>query len=220
MTLTPEDVKKIEKVGDSDKGEILHVLTKGGMNLIVQKTRGGALNVLGQGSHRAFAIHQASQIHKNIQWSDTLMKSEDMKDFTFPKEVPLMKQEPKSDAMGNPLHESTPQNHYDLATHHSKMAGKSREMERAHKANPATPHEQLHDSRMRQLMHSDIALKHYEMSGLSGSDSKREHEKHMDLHHEMKDGTNPPFQEYALQLAWQRANPTVRAPKGLGNWSE
>lgn len=219
MTLTPEDVKKIEKVGDSEKGDILHVLTHGGMNLIVQKTRGGALHVLGQGSHRAFAIHQASQVHKNIQWSDTLMKSEDMQNVKLPKEIPLMKQEPKADSMGNPLYESTPQNHYDLASHHSKMAGRAREMERGHKANPATPHADLHDSRMRQLMHSDIALKHYEMSGLSGSDAKREHEKHMDLHHELKD-EKPPMQEYALQLAWQRQNPTQRPPKGLGNWSE
>ena len=105
MTLTPDDVKKIEKIGDSDKGDVLHVLTHGGMNLIVQKTKGGALDVLGQGAHRAFAIHQASQVHKNIQWSDALNKSEDMqKSFKFPIEV-LEKQESK-DAMGNPMYES------------------------------------------------------------------------------------------------------------------
>jgi len=219
MTLTPDDVKKIEKIGDSDKGDVLHVLTKGGMNLIVQKTKGGALNILGQGAHRAFAIHQASQIHKNIQWSDSLNKSEDMqKAFKFPIEI-LEKQEAK-DAMGNPMYESTPQNHYDLAAHHSKMAGKAREMERAHKAlKPNEWSADLHDHKMRQLMHSDVALKHYEMSGLSGADAKKEHEKHMDLHHELKD-EKPPFNEYALQLAWQRANPAKRAPRGLGNWSE
>lgn len=220
MTLTPDDVKKIEKVGDSEKGEILHVLTKGGLNMIVQRTKGGALNILGQGSHRSFAMHQASQVHKNIAWNDTLMKSEDMQKMKSMGQELLLKQEPKADSMGNPVYESTPQNHYDLATHHSKMAGKAREMEKAHKANPATPHADLHDSRMRQLMHSDIALKHYEMSGLNGKDAKNEHEKHMNLHHEMQDGQKPPFAEYALQMAWQRQNPTKRPPAGLGNWSE
>ena len=101
------------------------------------------------------------------------------------------------------------------------MAGKAREMERAHKAlKPNEWSAELHDHKMRQLMHSDVALKHYEMSGLSSSDAKKENEKHMDLHHELKDGASAPFGEYALQLAWQRANPGKRAPRGLGNWSE
>lgn len=217
MTLTPDDVKKIEKVGDSDKGEILHVLTKGGLNMIVQKTRGGALNILGQGSHRSFAIHQASQVHKNIQWNDTLMKSEDMKEAM--KLTPSMALEKNTDSMGNPLYESTPQNHYDLASHHSKMAGRAREEERALKTDPNADFNALHDSRMRQLMHSDIALRHYEMSGMNSGSAKKENQKHMDLHHELKDET-PPFNEYALRLAWQRANPTVRPPQGLKNWSE
>jgi len=220
MTLTPDDVKKIETIGKTDKGDVLHVLTKGGLNMVVLKTKGGALEIMGQGSHRSFAIHQASQVHKNVQWNDSLFKSEDMQKMQQLNEI-LLKQEPKqSDAMGNPVLESTPQNHYDLASHHSRMAGKAREMERAHKTmKPNQWSPELHDSQMRQLMHSDIALRHYQMSGLGHSDAKREHEKHMDLHHELKD-EKPPFQEYALQLAWQRANPTVRAPRGLGNWSE
>ena len=221
MTLTPDDIKHIKKIGDSEKGEILHVTTKGGFHMVVERTKGGALNVLGQGSHKSFAIHQTRQVHKNINWDEALNKSEDLQNSDSIIEVKLKKQD-QYDAMGNPIYESTPQNHYDLASHHSKMAGKARELERAHKAaKPFQWSPELHDHQMQQLMHSDIAIKNYMMSGLSRADANKEHEKHMQLHNEIADDAQAPFSDHALGLAWNRANPTKRQPSGLGHsWSE
>jgi len=225
MKLTSEDIKDIEKVGDSAKGEVFHITTKGGYNIIARKSHGGEYKVLGTGAHRSFALHQAEKVEKNIQWSESLFKSEDFqkaREMTKEIENITLNKADKVDEVGNPIYESNPQNHYDLASFHSKMAGKAREKERQLKAQK--PHEwshDLHDAQMRQLMHSDIAIKHFQMSGLNHSDAVKEHVKHMDLHHELPENAPAPFQEHSLSLAWNRANPGKRHPKGLTyKWSE
>jgi len=222
MTLTPEDIKTMESIGKSPSGEILHVATHGGLNLIIQKTRGGELQILSHAPHRGIALHQAQKMHKNIQWNEGLMKSE--KVLTHEAAAIQQKKENR-DAMGNPIYESTPQNHFDLASHHSKMAGKARESVKDIRSQPIDhpihqaegTRERLHNAMMNELMHSDIALKHYQMSGMNEKGAKDEHQKHMALHHEAGEA---PFQDYALELAYGRANPGKRRPKGLGNWSK
>src|ERR1017187_3204498 len=140
------------------------------------------------------------------------------------KKAPEGKPEQQFEPSGNPIYESNPQNHYDMSTFHSKMAGKMADAEREAKGHrdrlqaeaPNAPGfqeangnvvNQLHNAQMRNLMHSDMALKHYKMSGLTPKQANDEHIKQMALHHEMPHDAKPPFQDYALELAHNRANP-------------
>ena len=239
MKLDKNDIKSMEPVGKTDKGDLYHVCCKGGLNLIVEKTAGGEFNILGSASHRAYSRHQAENSGRKLQFDESLWKSERDDLYKAPREYLDSKgnkvthftheewtkkqKESNRDYMGNPIYESTPQNHYDLASHHSKMAGKARETERQLKTRPP---EQVsvndrHNAIMRNLMHSDMSLKHFQMSGLSHKQAHEQHAKQMDLHHELQEGTEAPFQDYALELAFNRANPDKKTPKGLGwSWSE
>lgn len=251
MTLTPEDIKQINKAGSSKKGEIYHVLTKGGLNLIVQKSEGGEYRVLGQGAHRSFARNQAEAVEK-IEWDQSLWKNEDLQKDDWigekhhhpttgklmgtpqfkdgqlhsihytPEEAGHIKESMKLKGLnpdtGRAMVESTPQRHYDLAAHHSKMAGKIAQHEKSLPMDSST--NDKHNAQMQQLMHTDIALKHYQASGLNRNDASREHKKHMALHHEIANDAQAPHHDFDLQLAWQRANPSKRFPSGLGNWTE
>lgn len=247
MKLTPQDIKSTDKIGDTHNGgEVFHIQTKGGLNLIVKKSKGGEYSVLGSGPHRSYALHQAEAVEKNITWINNLFKSEDM--------------QLKKAVEGKP--DSNPQTHYDLASHHSKMAGKYHSRvdglkqaehiassEREHMKNDlmhsgAKDFTQLppevqakwqmankksqdtssasHDANMRTLYHTDAALKHYQMSGMDHKQSLNEHKKHMSLHHEIPDDAKPPVQDqYGLELSWNLKNRDKSPPKGLGyNWSE
>ena len=254
MKLTPQDIESHEKVGDLGDKEIWHILTKGGCHYIVKKQHSGSMDILAKGPHRAIARHGAECVEKNIKWNDVLFKSEPnvlKKDdpSTNPKSMAIQQEHPK-DPMGNPMYESNPQNHYDLAAFHSKKTGRHKATEdqaRQHlavaekeMANPGQPelqsmnpeHKQkmgaaaavlknsIHDAAMMQLYHSDAALKHYEMSGLNPKQAVDEHRKQMNLHKELQHDAQPPFQEDSLSRAWNLANPSKRPPKGLGNFSE
>jgi hypothetical protein len=74
----------------------------------------------------------------------------------------------------------------------------------------------VHDAGMSHLIHSDIALRHYKMAGMTPKQAMDEHKKQMALHAELPDNTPTPFQEYALSLAWNRANAGKKPPEGLG----
>jgi hypothetical protein len=211
MELTKEDIKHIECVGKCKKGDVYHILTKGGHNMIVVKSVGGAYHILGTGAHRAFAIHQAEQVEKNIEWDETLNKSEDFQKAQAMNQASLLiKADHPRDSMGDPIYESTPQNHYDLAVYHSKLAGKYQAQEV-----PKDDFNARMDRDMRRMYHTDTALKHYQASGLEYKASTEEHKKQMQYHTELKPGEGAPFQDYPLQLAWQRKNKGKRFPKGL-----
>lgn len=78
MSVTKKDVKSLELVGKStDESEIYHLETKGGLHKMLKKKRKGDFFVLGQGNHRAVARVLANQMEKNIQWHESLFKSED-----------------------------------------------------------------------------------------------------------------------------------------------
>lgn len=245
MKLTQSDIKSTDKIGETHNGgEVFHIQTKGGLNLIVKKTRGGEYSVLGSGPHRSYALHQAEAVEKNITWISNLFKSEDM-------------QLQKADDDSN----SHPQKHYDLASYHSKMAGKFHNQLPALKHNESVAsserqhmHNELssagvkdfsqlppevkgkwdmankknsdasnaaHDANMRILYHTDSALKHYQMSGMDHKQSLNEHKKHMALHHEISDTAQPPVKDQSgLERSWNLKNSGQRPPKGLGNWSE
>src|ERR1035438_7312071 len=126
MKLDKEDVKSMEKVGTTSGGDLFHIETKGGFNMIVKKLDGGELRVIGKGAHKALALHEAEVVEKNAQWSESLFKSEAM---VLRKDIQA-KPEQQVDPSGNPIYESNPQNHYDMATFHSKMAGKMADAER------------------------------------------------------------------------------------------
>lgn len=129
MKLTKEDIEKMEVVGKCQGGDVYHVLTKGGFNMIIRKLDGGEMRVLGKGPHRALARHMAESVDKNIQWNDSLWKSEPdvlKKDDPAqgPQKVSMPQPEHPKDPMGNPVYQSNPQNHYDLAAFHSKKTGR------------------------------------------------------------------------------------------------
>ena len=262
---------KMDIVGTCPNGNVYHILTKGGCNIIFRKLDGGEMRVLGKGPHRAMARHMAESVDKSIQWNDNLFKSEEdlfktklgndatispgypdaanVQSGGFPKSGP--NELDKTDPMGNPVYDSSPQNHYDLASFHSKRTGHHAALENeaskhigtAEKeiANPGQPElnnmppeqkkrldvavkvlrDSLHNSRMSQLYHSDAALKHYQMSGMTPKQAMDEHRKQMALHAEMPSHTPPPFQEDAMERAWMKANPGKNPPKGLGyNFTE
>lgn len=210
MKLVEQDIEKMEKVGHSDKGDIFHILTKGGLNLIVEKSAGGELTVLGDGPHRSFARNKANSL-KKINWNESLYKSED---------TSLIKaDEHPRDQFGLPIYESNPENHYKQATFHAKKAGEQKQIKGGLNLfnNPV----EYHDATMRQMMHTDDAIKHFQMAGLKGPDLQREMEKHMNLHHELKPGEHEPFQSHPLELAWNRKNQGKPSPVGLNpNWAE
>jgi hypothetical protein len=221
MKLTPEDIKHMELAGTHKGCEVHHIVTKGGHNLIVKKSAGGAFSVLGTGPHRAMARHQAENMEKDIQWNESLFKSEEPlnkapKDLGgghivySPQEAKAMQQKENRDTFGNPIYESNPQNHYDLAAFHSKLAGK-------HHANQVQPGDSnaKMDRDMNLMHHTDIALKHFQMAGLNPKQALVEHQKQMNYHQELPEGAAAPLQHYPLELAWNRANPGKKAPKGL-----
>lgn len=239
MKLTKEDIEKMEIAGNCNGTEVYHILTKGGFNLIVKKMDGGEIRVLGKGPHRSIARHMAESADKSIQWNESLFKTEEIL-MKAPKEIApehvVQTPEPaqQKDALGEPMYDSSPQNHYDLASHFSKMTGKFQNLESQSQGNMdklqkehghnRTPEFQnlesqlsghLHHARMMQLFNADKALKHYQMSGMDPKQSMDEHKKMMNMHHEVQENHEPPFSEYALSLAWNRANPGKRPPKGF-----
>lgn len=144
MELTPEDIKIKRLVGKTPNGfPVYHVLTKGGFNIIMRKLPdGGGWQVLGKGHPFAVAKHMAEQIEKNIIWDESLNKSEDFNPPMF-----LEKAEDRDDS-GNKIYESNPENHYKLAAHHAKMAGKSN-------------HKKLGNEKRLNEFHENVAYPHF-----------------------------------------------------------
>lgn len=220
MELTKDDIKHMDVVGKHKGCDILHILTKGGCNMIVKKSQGGAFTVLATAPHRAIAKHQADALEKGIEWNESLFKSEDLnkapKDLGgghivySPEEAAAQRKEKNLDQFGHPIYESTPQNHYDLASFYSKLAGR-------HNAQPADPanSDAKMDRDMRILYASDAALRHYQMAGLTHKQAMDEHKKQMNYHKELPEGASAPFQDTALEMAWSRSNPNKRRPQGL-----
>lgn len=76
--MNKKEVQSLEKVGISKDGdEIWHSQTKGGFHQMLKKRKKGDFTIMGQGSHRAIARVLANQFEKNIEWSESLFKSED-----------------------------------------------------------------------------------------------------------------------------------------------
>jgi hypothetical protein len=212
MQLTKEDIKHMDTVGKHKDCDVIHLLTKGGCHMIVKKSKGGAFSVLASGAHRAIAKHQADQASPGIEWNEIITKSEDLN--KAPKEfatmhVPDAKPEQK-DTFGNPIYESNPQNHYDLAAFHSKVAGKHH----AHEVGPGDVNGKM-DRDMNLMHHTDTALKHYVAAGLTPKQAMDEHKKQMTYSNELPEGASAPFQGHALEMAWGKVNPGKRFPKGL-----
>lgn len=108
MSLTKKDIKLIESAGKSNDGcEIFHVQTKGGLHRMLKKRKKGDFQVLGQGNHRAVARYQANSFEKNIQWHESLFKSEDAE---------VLKQYEKENRT---IPESSTENHVAQAVWHS-----------------------------------------------------------------------------------------------------
>jgi len=78
MSITKKDIKEIELIGKSQDGcDVYHVAGKGGLHQILKKKKKGDFQILGQGNHRGVARVLANQIEKNINWSESMFKSED-----------------------------------------------------------------------------------------------------------------------------------------------
>lgn len=196
MKLTKEDIQSMDKVGAAGKNsELYHIVTKGGLNLIVKKSMGGEFTVLGQGPHRSFAIHQAEAVEKSIQWEQSLFKSDEFYGQ-------------RTDPATSP---STPQAHYDLASQHAKAAGKYQTAKKVLESvgvNPVNdPEAKHHHSDMMGLKHEREAFRHFQMSGMDPKSAKAEVFKHAQLHHEMPDAEEPDFgRSYGLELEWNKKN--------------
>lgn len=245
MEITKDDIKVRRIIGKTANGyPVFHILTKGGFNIIMRKLPdNGEWQVLGKGHPFAVARHIAEQVEKNIQWDESLNKTEDFNEN--------LEKSQKSDP------QSTYENHYKLASHHSKRAGKALNdallvkedlddfnkhifvphLEKEHKARANgiqfehMPHSyqlarQLLNAisvglqnkeraaRLKNHEHSDIALQHFQASGLTPKQAHEEHQKHSSLHHELE-SDKAPFDENLLRLAWQRKNPKESFPTGL-----
>lgn len=217
MELTKADIKSMDEAGECDKGKLFHIVTHGGFNVIVSKSAGGEMKVLGTGAHKGLAKHMASQVNSSCQWND-LFKTEDLSKapteiapghtLYTPEEHKAKMQAENRDNDGLPIQESSPQNHYDLAAHHSKLAGK------VHASVPADLN-QKHDRNMQLMFHADTALKHYQASGLNYKQANKEHEKQMQHHNELEPGTPAPFNGHSLERDFNRKNPAKRFPTGL-----
>jgi hypothetical protein len=212
--LSKEDIEKMEKIGDCDKGEIMHVLTKGGLSMIVAKTRGGDLKILGTGPHPGIARFRAEQVEKNINWHSNLFKSESQSEYE------KIKKASGQDHMAHWESLSTPENHYKLAQWHSHHAGIE--------AQKPTPDDfaERHNQNMKILYHADEALKHYKMSGMDHKSALEHHSKNMAQHKDL-DVSYKPIDSYNLELAWRRNyaknNPNERVPNisGIGEaWTK
>lgn len=196
MKLDKQDIQSQKLVGSTlhkgNPAEIFHITTKGGLHVILKKTQGGDLQILATANHRAYAREQASSLDKNIQWHENLWKSEDLS---------------KTQAPSN--NDSTPQKHYDLAAHFSKLAGKEREKEAQIRAqDPFSVH--AVERKLDNAIYSSIAHRHYQMSGLNHKQALEEHSKQMNLHNELQEGAKPPSNHADLEVSWQKANPEKR----------
>lgn len=74
MEIRQEEVAYKKKVGKLDGSPVLEVGLKGGLHLIFS-TKGGKLQALGAGPHRAVARHIAKKKEDKIDWTD-LSKSD------------------------------------------------------------------------------------------------------------------------------------------------
>ena len=102
--------------------------------------------------------------------------------------------------------ESTPENHMRLAVYHSHMAGH----------NPKAPLGSYnHDAEMKNNLHSDLALSHYQAAGHTRQAAFAEHAKNMKEAHLTPKDANPPHDEMALKLNYQKKT-GKRLPSGIG----
>jgi hypothetical protein len=77
MNISRNDISDKEIMGTLNGRPVVLIKTHGGLNLIIYtKSNGASLNVLGSGSHRAFAKAQASSVYPDIQWDQNLWKAE------------------------------------------------------------------------------------------------------------------------------------------------
>ncbi len=194
----------MDTVGTHKGCDVIHICTKGGLNVIVKKSQGGAFTVLGQGPHRALSKHNADKTTPGIEWNDVLTKSESLNKATDLGNQTI-------DVQPNqPNQASNPQNHYDLAAHHSKVAGK-------HHAQVVAPEDAngVMSRNSHLMFNTDLALKHYQAAGLNPKQAMDEHKKQMNYASELPEGAQPPFSDHALQMSWGNANPGKRFPSGL-----
>lgn len=178
MKITQSEIKEINDVGnDIDGNKVVHIRTKGGRHLIAKKKINGSIECIGQGSHAGIARHQARQMDKNINWAESLFKSETSQ-----------------------IAISTPEHHYLQAEWHSQQAG-------------------LHWSDLKKsndfdvklsntndyIYHKDMALQHYQMSGLSN----REIFMHYNDNMELTNNRPSPFDTIELKKDFIKKNPDV-----------
>jgi len=110
VKLTKDQIKATEVVGKSEDGnDIVHVETKGGLNMMVKRA-GGDFRILSQAPHRGIARFHANVVEKNIQWAEHLMKAEEM-------------YKPSMEVIQ--VVESTPDKHRAVAIYSSAMMNKS-----------------------------------------------------------------------------------------------
>lgn len=158
MKLNQNDIKDVEVIGKTEDGtDVSLIKTKGGFNLIVKNTP--EMKVIGRGGHQGIARFQANQNEKGIQWSESLFKSE------------------------NKHAASNPENHYIMASWHSKMLKKS-------------------EDAYYQIYHMSKAEDHFIASGMSGKEATRSVQDHGEDDSDLPE--TPPFDTDALLSKFQQ----------------
>ena len=76
MNLGQEHFSDICKIGISRKGEVFKLITKGGQAMVAVRDRAGQWNILSKAGHFGVAQHMAEKLDKDIQWEESLFKSE------------------------------------------------------------------------------------------------------------------------------------------------
>ena len=208
MKFEKNQVESVEKVGIFKGEEVYHVKSKGGFSMMCLKKASGRLEPIGTGSHRAIAKHMADMKVGGIDWDqEALYKME----------------------MPNP-DDSTPENHAALADHHAKLYNKYRKMAMNPTAHaeehnsyyrsfrpdhkdmhPANVH---HDMNMHALWNQDVALKHYQMAGLTRPQAVERMNQQDDPSYPLT--TAAPHNDDYLHRAWNLKNRGKSAPHGLG----
>lgn len=191
--------------------------------MIVRKSLGGALEIVSSAPHPGIARYRAEQLDKSIQWTEGLFKSESEETYKLEKNKELdlsALSKANDEAHLKALEDlSTPETHYKFAQHHSHLAGRAA-------AEPKVGDTAKdHDRNMRILMHTNEALKHYQMAGLNSHQTDQEHKKNMAAHASMDPNYKHPADSHALELAWTRKQRKMgKEPArvgGLGyNWAD
>jgi hypothetical protein len=178
-----EEIEKVEKIGYCAKGDLYHILTKGGYSVIALNAGHGNYIPVAKAGHPAIARHIAEKLDKTVKWQGGLFKSQNYVDKMY--------------AVVDK--ESIPKTHLIVAEHAAMVVGKMATQEMA------TVEDRL-EHKMQMMNHVWTSLKHFKMAGLDSNEAHiryNEFRKHSDALPEL----DYPIDPEKLEKSWKEQNP-------------